>query len=340
MKRSCEPEEEELPVGVLHLAAAPLPTENDSNGIVRNTATPKTATTARNIASSNRTTALPLNPFTNNNTFEAQKALKKGEDKEVSPLSQPPMKIKELDPESITTDIGVEMRCSLPPHKEPRTFASYEEYETHYRSEHTNRCLECRKNFPSGHLLGVHIEDLHDSFIAVKRERGDHTYSCLVEGCERKCMTPQKRRMHLIDKHMYPKNYFFGMIRDGIDGRQSLLLDGGRRRRSIAPVVAAASAGGKHAASSFSQSHRPASNDVAAPAPTANDDKMEDGNETGPANDKEVRGTVKIDSSGKTEQPASDVEMDDLAGAMGSLRFIPSSIRFGRGGGKAGFAKR
>ncbi|KAK3380031.1 hypothetical protein B0T24DRAFT_647383 [Lasiosphaeria ovina] len=302
MKRSREPEEEEPPVGVLHLAVAPPPTENDSNGIVRNT------------------------------------ALKKGEDKEVSPLSQPATKIKELDPESITKDNGVEMRCSLPPHKEPRTFSSYEEYETHYRSEHMNRCLECRKNFPSGHLLGVHIEDFHDSFVAVKRERGEHTYSCFVEGCERKCMTPQKRRMHLIDKHMYPKNYFFGMIRDGIDGRQSLLLDGGRRRQSIALVVAA-SAGGKHAASS-SQSHEPANNDVAAPAPAANDDKMEDGNEIGPANDKEVKGTVNIDSSGKTQQPVPDVEIDDLAGAMGSLQFIPSSIRFGRGGGKAGFAKR
>lgn len=30
-------------------------------------------------------------------------------------------------------------------------------------------------------------------------------YGCFIEGCERKCSTPQKRRMHLIDKHMFPK---------------------------------------------------------------------------------------------------------------------------------------
>ncbi len=39
-------------------------------------------------------------------------------------------------------------------------------------------------------------------------------------------------------------------------------------------------------------------------------------------------------------QDAPDVEMDDLAGAMSSLRFVPTSIRFGRGGRNAGFAKR
>lgn len=30
-------------------------------------------------------------------------------------------------------------------------------------------------------------------------------FGCFVEGCERKCSTPQKRRRHLIDKHMFPR---------------------------------------------------------------------------------------------------------------------------------------
>jgi hypothetical protein len=67
------------------------------------------------------------------------------------------------------------MKCSLPPHREGLAFASYAEYESHYRKAHTNRCVECRKNFPSEHLLNVHIEECHDSFVAVKRERGEHT---------------------------------------------------------------------------------------------------------------------------------------------------------------------
>ncbi|KAG2017135.1 hypothetical protein GB937_005733 [Aspergillus fischeri] len=35
-------------------------------------------------------------------------------------------------------------------------------------------------------------------------------YSCFIEDCDRKCSTPQKRRMHLIDKHMFPKTTHIG----------------------------------------------------------------------------------------------------------------------------------
>jgi hypothetical protein len=70
------------------------------------------------------------------------------------------------------------MRCSLPPHKEAIAFRSYQEYESHYTMFHTNRCLECRKNFPSEHLLGVHIEECHDPLVRVRRDRGEHTVSC------------------------------------------------------------------------------------------------------------------------------------------------------------------
>lgn len=67
------------------------------------------------------------------------------------------------------------MRCSLPPHKEPLSFRSYDEYESHYQKFHAHRCLECRKNFPSEHLLGIHIEECHDPLVVIKRDRGEHT---------------------------------------------------------------------------------------------------------------------------------------------------------------------
>ncbi|KAL2137375.1 hypothetical protein VTI74DRAFT_3315 [Chaetomium olivicolor] len=230
--------------------------------------------------------------------------------------SQPVAKITELDLSDRENDTGIKMRCSLPPHKEPLTFSSYGEYETHYRDQHTNRCLECRKNFPSAHLLGLHIEETHDSFVQVKREKGERTYSCFVETCERKCSTPQKRKMHLIDKHMYPKNYFFAITRDGIDGRRSLLLEGGSRRRrssatSVAPRPREASLlePAEHAASKH-------------PAP--------------PTGDRTV--TVRdLSRNGPERQP--DVEMEDLSSAMSALQFVPLSVRFGRGK-KAGFVKR
>lgn len=69
------------------------------------------------------------------------------------------------------------MRCNLPPHREPLAFKTYDEYEVHYNKSHTNRCLECRKNFPSEHLLNVHIEECHDPLVTVKREKGEHTVS-------------------------------------------------------------------------------------------------------------------------------------------------------------------
>ncbi len=248
--------------------------------------------------------------------------------------SPPAAKITELDPSSSATN-SVEMRCSFPPHKEPLVFATYDEYESHYHKTHTNRCLDCRKNFPSAHLLGIHIEEMHDSFAAVKRERGERTvsqpplgvalylltcmpqYSCFVEGCERKCSTPQKRRMHLIDKHLYPKNFFFAVTRDGIDGRRSLLIEGGHRRRRSSVAAAATAAAAKAQPSS---------------QPTVNEEK--------PKALTAPKATIDASKEKAVPDEKPDVVMDDLAGAMSALQFVPPSIRFGRGGRKAGFAKR
>lgn len=40
--------------------------------------------------------------------------------------------------------------------------------------------------------------------------------------------------MHLIDKHLFPNEYDFYVINDGIDHRSSLLRSGRQRRRSSA----------------------------------------------------------------------------------------------------------
>ncbi|KAK5663954.1 hypothetical protein OQA88_166 [Cercophora sp. LCS_1] len=217
----------------------------------------------------------------------------------------PAAKITELDPSS-TSDTNINMRCSLPPHKEPLLFTTYSDYESHYQKAHTNRC--------------VHIEESHDSFVMVKRERGDKTYSCFVEGCERKCSTPQKRRMHLIDKHMYPKNFFFAVTRDGIDGRRSLLNDGSHRRRRSSAATTTSTTGAVANA-------QPGPQDAGAKP------------STGPV--KTSPPPKKAAEAGQPEpEQKPDVEMDDLAGAMSALQFVPPSIRFGRGGRRTGFAKR
>lgn len=224
----------------------------------------------------------------------------------------------------------VAMQCSLPPHKEPLKFKSYEEYETHYHSFHTNRCLDCRKNFPSEHLLNVHIEEWHDPLVVVKRDRGEHTvslkiarpaklagvlisfqYSCFVEGCERKCLTHQKRRMHLVDKHMYPKNFFFGITKDGIDGRRSLLVENGHRRRSSSTTQP--------------KGHYRRPSSATAQTPIAETKGQADADEGAPPPPSDVG-----------EQK--DSTMADLTGAMSALNFVPPSVRFGKG--RAGFSRR
>ncbi|KAI2631025.1 hypothetical protein GGR54DRAFT_585220 [Hypoxylon sp. NC1633] len=234
-----------------------------------------------------------------------------------------PTKITELDETAVddkdsNSNTPFTMRCSLPPHRDVLSFKTYAEYEAHHNSTHTNRCVECRKNFPSEHLLSIHIEECHDAFAAVKREKGEHTYSCFVEGCDRKCKTPQKRRSHLIDKHMYPKNYFFAITKEGVDGRQSLLLEGGHRRRRSST----ATNGNGPKGTSRRQSLRQA--DVSKAVAVA-----EEPNAQEPPSEA---------ISPSAEAP--DTEMEDLAGAMSALQFIPTSVRFGHRKGKTGFAKR
>ncbi|KAL2156478.1 hypothetical protein VTH82DRAFT_1223 [Thermothelomyces myriococcoides] len=230
--------------------------------------------------------------------------------------SAPATKIAGLDLSDKETDLNFEMQCSLPPHREPVVFSSYGAYEAHYRDQHSNRCAQCRKNFPSAHLLGLHIEEIHDSFVQIRRERGERTYSCFVEGCDRKCSTPQKRRMHLIDKHMYPKNFFFAITREGIDGRRSLLLEssGGHQKsrttRAAHQQLAQAPAQGRAQRVDVSDDMIPAADEIHMAEPGR-----------------------------RSPQQDPEEEMEDLTSAMSSLRFVPMSVRFGRGR-KAGFARR
>src|SRR3569833_827647 len=91
-------------------------------------------------------------------------------------VAAPKPTIIEIDPAGEPTATPpTNMICLL--HKEKAVFTSYADYESHYVKVHVNRCIECRKNFPSPHLLSVHIEDCHDPLVSVKREKGEHTVS-------------------------------------------------------------------------------------------------------------------------------------------------------------------
>lgn len=102
--------------------------------------------------------------------------------------------------------------------------------------------------------------------------------------------------MHLVDKHLFPKDYDFYVINDGIDHRSSLLRSGRQRRRSSAAQ------------------------------------QMAD------TDDRTRRRSSTLES---TTEADSNNDMEGLAGAMSALKFVPPSVRFGRGrgGGRGGFSK-
>lgn len=116
--------------------------------------------------------------------------------------------------------------CNLPPFcsQDPKTFTNWKQYESHYISDHTNTCSECSKNFPTSKLLDLHIAENHDPFIKIKLQKGEPVFGCFVEGCDRVFKDHKKRRLHLIDKHDYPKDFIFSIVDRGIKKSDTSLI--------------------------------------------------------------------------------------------------------------------
>jgi hypothetical protein len=135
-------------------------------------------------------------------------------------------------------------------------------------------------------------------------------------------MTHQKRRMHLIDKHMYPKNFFFAVTKDGIDGRRSLLNDGSHHRRRSSTNSQAIKSSRRRASLKEGESTSP-------------QQEPKSPQQQSPRSPKSP--TLQKTEAKKGSNKPTDTEMTDLTGAMSSLSFVPPSVRFGRG--RAGFSK-
>lgn len=141
------------------------------------------------------------------------------------------------------------------------------------------------------------------------------------------CSTPQKRKMHLQAKHFFPKDYDFFIVNDGIDKRSSMLRMRHRRRSSAASraLYRGQKTGGV--------SNEPSSSSK----------------ETGGQDAKSKTDIVQTPSDRTSPEncsfpdPVSESpsqEMDDLISTMSALKFVPPSVRFGRGKGRAaGFAR-
>lgn len=117
--------------------------------------------------------------------------------------------------------------CTFPPcHLNSVILGSYLEYEDHIRRYHDNRCNSCFKNFPSEEFLNVHIEENHNPFLIIQKEKGMKVYKCLKfnQGCAKTCSSQRKRNLHMIYKHGYPKNFDFEIINRGFSSNRMSLL--------------------------------------------------------------------------------------------------------------------
>uniref|UniRef100_A0A3B1K7F9 Zinc finger protein 511 n=1 Tax=Astyanax mexicanus TaxID=7994 RepID=A0A3B1K7F9_ASTMX len=62
-----------------------------------------------------------------------------------------------------------EFRCHITSCKQ--LFDTLEGYEHHYNSLHRHVCSNCKRSFPSNHLLDIHIQEWHDSLFQVMAEK-------------------------------------------------------------------------------------------------------------------------------------------------------------------------
>ncbi|OJD30867.1 c2h2 type zinc finger domain protein [Diplodia corticola] len=306
------------------------------------------------------------------------------------------------------------MECQLPGHA-PLEFATYEDYDVHYHKTHVNRCSECRKNFPSDLILGLHFAEVHDPINDARKARGEKIYACFAEDCDKKCSTPAKRRMHMVAKHQFPEEYDFAIIKDGINGRSSMLRSSRKdiyTRNSNKPAAGKARAKAEMTKADEKKSAKthiifnddgstpqstqlkleqtqepsdamdvvcPTSDDPSVPN-TVQDVEMvshenehpsglsaskhatklppstlaKDAQQKGKEKDVNNKGEQHGDTTGignardgavfspRAVDDVSDA-MEGLTKSMSSLKFVPPSIRFGRGGGRGkgrgGFAK-
>ncbi|XP_072197006.1 zinc finger protein 511 isoform X2 [Excalfactoria chinensis] len=115
------------------------------------------------------------------------------------PASAPPRPPFAFSPRRLRLD---------PQHPLLEVFDTLEGYEHHYNVLHRNVCSFCRRSFPSGHLLDIHISEWHDSLFQIMAEK-QNMYKCLVEGCAEKFKSSKDRKDHLVTAHLYPADFRF-----------------------------------------------------------------------------------------------------------------------------------
>ena len=177
-------------------------------------------------------------------------------------------------------------------------------------------------------LLDLHFTERHDPLAAVKRdERGEKIYRCFVKDCEKVCSEVKKRRWHVEAKH------------PGLwgDGEKDWGLRGRRKRRTFK---------GEKKKKKKKQRERFNGSEKGATKEHGNGVKVAGAAEVKGAGDRRSEGQdaspregVKLEEEEDDDNDDDDDAMEGLTSGLSALRFVPPSVRFGRGGKRGGLAK-
>ncbi|TBU39331.1 hypothetical protein BD309DRAFT_969932 [Dichomitus squalens] len=251
--------------------------------------------------------------------------------------------------------------CTLPPTcnppNRPTALAGTHELESHYAMYHAHVCEQkgCGCVFPDAWLLELHQTECHDPLAAVRQERGEKIFACHLATCTRKFSTPKTRRLHLIQAHGYPKEYFFAVTNKGVGGLLKKWGEGASLlRKQWKPREDDAIEEGEDEGEEDADADATEAESEAHAEAAGDDDDDEDeillekiqivrpaGHATAapethtpgsPKKARRAKGKDKDKRSGAevAAKPAAG-DIDGLASSLDALSLVPTSIQFGRG---------
>ncbi|KAJ3489875.1 hypothetical protein NLI96_g1829 [Meripilus lineatus] len=267
-----------------------------------------------------------------------------------TPPSEPTPKASRVLPTHRTATPSTPIFCTLPPtcHLPGRAtpLGDSTELETHYAKYHAHHQTEC-----------------HDPIAAVRKDRGEKIFACHLASCPKLFQTPKTRRLHLIQAHGYPKEYFFAVTNKGVGGLLKKWGEGASMIRG--PWKARDRNDGEeeeeeddnedeeqeqegedamdsrpdgHGTQAVPHQHQ---QQIVAHADMPDHSRLvieeDSDSDDSDVTEKKARSVIASGSEGEEEE---EDNVDNIANAMESLSLVPTTIRFGRGAKRGGLSHR
>ncbi|GJE98617.1 hypothetical protein PsYK624_148510 [Phanerochaete sordida] len=228
-----------------------------------------------------------------------------------------------------------QLLCTLPPTCNPPAnrpchLASAAELERHYATYHAHVCAEkgCGAVFPEPRLLELHQTECHDPIAALRKEKGEKIFACHLASCPKTFATPKTRRLHLIQAHGYPKEYFFAVTNKGVGGLLKKWGEGASLVRNKWAPREPGAATTNEVPAYHTPSHTPS-----APAPVDRTTARDPPPHTHAQSPFRLADGPLVEDDSDADEPARPAPADDaLARAVDALALVPPRVRAKAGG--------